>query len=231
MSGWIGVVFVGLVALGAGVLLLRQQRSLWTLLAAVVVFGLAGYAWQGSPGYPSAPAKAAGEEPAGNVGLVDVRREFFSPANVPSNFVVFADGFARQGDFGRAARLLQGTVVKTPNDGEAWLALGIALVEHAGGRVTKPAEFAMAQARAKLPGNPGPAFFEGVNALRGGDLPQARALWVEGLQQSKEGAEGREFVAERVLGLDRLVEAMAAQQAQEPAQPGPEAPLDGTPQE
>lgn len=231
MSGWFGVAFVGLVALGAGVLLLRQRRNLWTLLAAVVVFGLAGYAWQGSPGYPSAPARAAGDKPEGNVGLVDARREFFSPSNVPSKFVIFADGFARQGDFGRAARLLQGTVAKNPNDGEAWLALGIALVEHAGGRVTKPAEFAMAQARAKLPGNPGPAFFEGVNALRGGNLPEARALWVEGLQQSKVGAEGREFVAERVLGLDRLVEAMAAQQAQGQSQPGMESPSAVAPQE
>lgn len=213
MSGWIGVAVVGLVALGAGLLLLRRQRGLWTLLGAIVVFGLAGYAWQGSPDYPAAPAKSSGEESAGNVGLVDARREFFSPSNASSSFVVFADGFARKGDFGRAARILQGTVAKNPDDGEAWLALGIALVEHAGGRMTKPAEFAMAQARAKLPGNPGPAFFEGVNTLRDGDLVQTRKLWVEGLQQSKDGAEGREFVAERVLGLDRLVEGMAAQEA------------------
>jgi cytochrome c-type biogenesis protein CcmH len=226
MSGWIGVALAGIVAIAVGVLLLRRQRGLWSLLAAVVVFGLAGYAWQGSPDYPSAPAKAAGTRPEGNVGLVEVRREFFSEASVPSNFVVFADGFARQGDFGRAARLLQGTVAKNPEDGEAWLALGIALVEHAGGRVTKPAEFAMKQARAKLPGNPGPAFFDGVNALRSGDVVEARKLWVEGLQQSKDNAEGRVFVAERVLGLDRMMQAMAAQSQPEapdvaPAEPAP----------
>ena len=57
-------------------------------------------------------------------------------------------------------------------------------------------------------------------ALREGDLLRARKLWVEGLQQSEEDAEGREFVAERVLGLDQLVQAMAArQQAGEPAVP------------
>jgi cytochrome c-type biogenesis protein CcmH len=223
MSGWIGVAAVGLFALGAGLVLLRGQRSLWTLLGAIVVFGLAGYALQGSPGYPAAPAQATGQVPQGNVGLVDVRREFFSPSNVPSNFVVFADGFARKGDFGRAARILQGTVAKNPDDGEAWLALGIALVEHAGGRTTKPAQFAMAQAEAKLPGNPGPAFFNGVNTLREGDLAQTRALWVKGLQQSTPDAEGREFVAERVLGLDRLMEAMAAQQAGEATPPAPPA--------
>jgi cytochrome c-type biogenesis protein CcmH len=225
MIGWIGVALTGIVAIAVGVLLLRRQRGLWSLLAAVVVFGLAGYAWQGSPDYPSAPAKATGTRPEGNVGLVEVRREFFSEAGVPSNFVVFADGFARQGDFGRAARLLQGTVAKNPDDGEAWLALGIALVEHAGGRVTKPAEFAMKQARAKLPGNPGPAFFDGVHALRSGDVVAARKLWVEGLRQSKDGAEGRVFVAERVLGLDRMMQAMAAQSLPEPPTADPATPL------
>ena len=212
MTGWIGVGIVGFVAIGAGLLLLRRQRGLWTLLAAVVVFGLAGYAWQGSPDYPAAPAKASETGEKGNVGLIDARREFFSPSNVPSNFVTVADGFARRGDFGGAARILRGVVAKNPEDGEAWLALGIALVEHAGGRVTKPAAYALAQARLKLPGNPGPAFFEGVNALREGDLPRTRAIWVKGLQESETGTEGREFVAERVLGLDRLMEAMAAQQ-------------------
>lgn len=220
MTGWIGIAALGMVAIGAGMLLLRNHRGLWTLLAAVIVFGLAGYAWQGMPNYPSAPALASPEEVGGNAGLVDARREFFSPSDVPSNFVTVADGFARRGDFGGAARLLQGVVANNPEDGEAWLALAIALTEHAGGNTTKPAALAMGQARIKLPGNTGPAFFEGVNALREGDLLQARKLWVEGLQQSDEDAEGREFVAERVLGLDQLVQAMAArQQAGEPAVP------------
>lgn len=227
MNAWIGVALVALVALGAGALLLRTSRNLWTLLAAIVVFGLAGYAWQGSPGYPSAPARAAGDEAKGNVGLVDARREFFSVSNVPSNFVTVADGFARTGDFGRAARLLQGVVAKNPDDGEAWLALGIALVEHAGGRVTKPAEFAMAQAHAKLPGNPGPAFFDGVNMLRTGDLPEVHKIWSEGLEQATPEAEGRQFLSERLLGLERLMQSIVAQQQQQQQQQQGEGPAPG----
>ncbi|WP_435417940.1 cytochrome C biogenesis protein [Parerythrobacter aurantius] len=223
MTGWIGAIIIGMCALAAGALLLRAQRSLWTLLAAVIVFGLAGYAWQGSPGYASAPAARSAQSGGGNTGLVDARREFFSPSDLPDNFVVFADGFARKGDFGRAARILQGVVAKNPEDGEAWLALGVALVEHADGVVTKPAAFALEQARAKLPGNPGPAFFSGVNALRAGNAPEARRQWVAGLQASTPEAEGREFVAERVLALDQLFAAMARQQqGQAPSAPAPQ---------
>lgn len=222
MTGWVAIAAIGLLAIGAGALLLRAQPGLWTLLAAVVVFGLAGYAWQGSPGYPSAPAQAGGEGMRGNTALVDARREFFSESNVPSNFVTVADAFARRGDFGSAARLLQGVVVKDPEDGEAWLALGIALVEHAGGQATGPAEYALAQAREQLPGNPGPAFFEGVNALRIGDLPAAREIWGRGIVEADPQAEGREYMAERILALDGLMEAVAGQQAaQGPARAGP----------
>lgn len=212
MSGWIGVGAVGAIALGAGLLLLRGQRGLWTLMAAIVVFGLAGYAWQGSPDYPSTPAAAAVGRTEPDPVLVELRREFFAPSDLPSNFVTVADGFARQGDFRRSVQLLQGVVAANPDDGEAWLALGIVLVEYANGQVTKPAHYALSRAAEKLEGNPGPAFFTGINALRQGDLPRAREQWVRGLQQSDPDAEGREFVAERVLALDRMMAAMAAQQ-------------------
>lgn len=219
MTGWTGAIVTALAALGTGMLLLRSQRNLWALLAAVVVFGLAGYAWQGSPTYPAAPARTLAGKPKGNVGLVDARHEFFSETSVRGHLVTLADGFARKGDFGRAARILQGQVTRQPRDGEAWLALGIALVEHAGGRVSPPAEFAMAKAREALPGNPGPAFFDGVNALREGDLPRTRAIWAEGIAGSEPGARGRGYMEERLAGLDRLMEAMAVGQAQmqEPA--------------
>lgn len=216
MSGWLGAGLVGLAALGGGMLLLRSRRQLWSLLAAIVVFGLAGYAWQGSPAYPAAPARNAAAKTMGNTGLVDARREFFRDTEVPAKLVTLADGFARKGDFGRAARILQGQVNRQPQDGEAWLALGIALVEHAGGRVSPPAAFAMARARETLPGNPGPAFFDGVNALREGDLLRTRTLWAEGLAGAAAEANGRQFLAERLAGLERLMEAIVAQQTSAP---------------
>lgn len=221
MSGWIAIGLLALATFGVGAFLLRETRSLWTLLAAMLVLGLAGYAWQGSPGYDSVSAKSQ-EQQRGSPGLISARREFFDPSDPPSRFVITADAFAREGNYERSANILRGAVMENPNDGEAWLALGIVMVEHANGRDSPAAQMAFSQARMRLRGNPGPAFFEGVNAMRAGDLARTRELWINGLADASEDAAGREYLAERLLGLDRLVESLLQQQqsAAPPPQPG-----------
>ncbi|WP_284125048.1 tetratricopeptide repeat protein [Parerythrobacter aestuarii] len=212
MTGWLAIIGLAIVAFLAGLLLLKGHRQLWTLLAAVLVFGLAGYAWQGSPSYPAAPAEAMENGPQGNPALVDARREFFSEADVPAHFITVADGFARKGDFERAAQILQQVVAEDPDNGEAWLALSIALTEHARGRLTKPAVFALQRSYETLKDSPAPAFFDGVNALRTGDAPTARDIWADALAASDEDTPGHAFLAERVAGIDQLIDAVMAQQ-------------------
>lgn len=230
MMGWLAIIGLALVAFVAGLVLLKGHRQLWTLLAAVLVFGLAGYAWQGSPDYAAAPAEAMQDGPRGNPALVDARREFFDPADVPANLVTVADGFARKGDFERAAQILQQVVADDPEDGEAWLALSIALTEHARGRLNKPAVFALQQAYAKLDDNPAPAFFDGINALRTGDAPTARDIWADALAATDEDAPGRVFLAGRVAGIDDLIEAVMAQQQGMQMPPAPPAPAGSQPE-
>ena len=222
MMFWLSIAALTLAAFAVGALLLRTKRNLWSLLAAVMVFGLAGYAWQGSPGYVSAPAKALLPEQQDGNALVDARRAFFEETDVPSNFVIVADGFMRRGEFERAAGILGGVVAENPDDGEAWLALHLALVEHAGGRKTKPSDFALKQAGTALKDNPGPAFFAGVDALRAGEIAQTREIWAEALARTEEDTPGRDYLAERVEGLDRMLEALAEQQRAAGAPSGPQ---------
>ena len=212
MIGWLAIGALAISVFAMGAFLLRSQRSLWTLLASVIVFGLAGYAWQGTPDYASAPAQAREAVSQGGEGLVDARRSFFEPSAMPSSFVTVADGFARRGDFDRAAGILGGVVARNPQDGEAWLALHVALVEHAGGQLTPPAELALRRATDTLDDNLGPVFFAGVVALRTGDLPRAREIWSNALDQAEEDAVGREFLAERLAALDQMMVTVAAQQ-------------------
>ena len=214
MMFWLAIAALGLAAFVVGAYLLRGKRNLWSLLAAVMVFGLAGYAWQGSPGYGSAPSESLVEQQQDGNALVDARRAFFEETDVPSNFVIVADGFMRRGEFERAAGILSGVVAQDSKDGEAWLALHLALVEHAGGRQTKPSAFALAQANA--------AFFAGVDALRVGDIPQTREIWAEALAATKEDTPGRAYLAERLTGLDRMLEALAEQQQAADAVSGPQ---------
>ena len=58
-GGWLAVAALALAAFALAAFLLRLPREGLTLFGAVLVFGLAGYAWQGSPGQPSAPKPAA----------------------------------------------------------------------------------------------------------------------------------------------------------------------------
>lgn len=210
MIGWTAIAVLALATLGIGTALLWGRRELWTLLASVLVFGLAGYAWQGTPDYRGAPAIASEDQPHGGEGLVDARREFFAPFDQPSRFVIVADGLARRGDFEQAAGLLGGVVARNPQDGEAWLALHVALVEHAGGRMTEPADYALRKAAEVLDTNLGPAFFAGIDALRGGELFEARQTWAAGLATAKPDAPGQEYLAERLAALDRMIEAFGA---------------------
>ncbi|MDC0886514.1 tetratricopeptide repeat protein [Altererythrobacter sp.] len=210
---WIVIVLLTVLTFAGGAWLLRGRRNLWTLLSAVLVFGLAGYASQGAPDQPSASALAKNSDGPVTPGLIESRREFFDPSDLSSRFVTVSDGFARRGDYQRAAELLRGVVAENPRDGEAWLALAIALVEHAEGNITPPAGYAFQMARQHLSGNPAPAYFLGLAELRSGNFEETRDLWAAGLDEVAEDAEGREYLQLRLARLDQLLEAIATQQA------------------
>ena len=212
MTGWLPIAALALAAFAAGAALLRRQRGVWSLLGAVLVLGLAGYAWQGTPDYASAPAVARADQPADGSGLVEARRAFFAPDTLPGPILITADAFARRGDFARSAGILRGAVQQNPADGEAWLALAIALTEHGRGRPSAASDYALARARARLPGNPGPGFFEGLNTLRSGDFVGTRAAWLRAVEGAGENVPGREYVVARLQGLDDLVRTLAEQQ-------------------
>ena len=206
---WIAIAALALAGFAFGALLLRAHRGTWTLFAAALVFGLAGYAWQGAPGLASSPRPASDtmRQPAPR--LIDTRREFFDPSRPPSRFVLTGDTYARRADYATAAGFYRNAVVENPNDGEAWLALAVALGEHADGRGTPAALYAYQRARDALPGNPGPGFFAALGEMRTGNLPQARDIWAETLAASDEDAPGRAFLAGRLETLDRLLENVA----------------------
>lgn len=189
---------------------LKLPRALWMLFAAALLFGLAGYAMQGSPGQPSAFAAQQADEllaqqaQTGEL-LVQARREFYPPGALPSRFVVTADAFARRGQFEQAAGFLRNAVAENPRDGEAWVALGNALVEHAEGQLTAAALYAYSQGEAVQPGNPAPTYFLGLALLRGGEPARTRALWAELLANAPAGAEWKPVLDDRIRRLDALL--------------------------
>ena len=208
---WLFVVLLGVGALGAGTVLLRHARSYWTLFAATLMFGLAGYAWQGFPGMPSAPRSAESPDERASPALIDARREFFDNAGPPSRYVLTGDTYARRGEFETAAGFYRNAVAENPNDGEGWLALAVALVEYSDGHGTPAALYAYQRARDALPGNPAVGYFAALPELRAGRLLETRDLWAEALAGASKNAAGLAYMQERLNSLDTLLAAIAAQ--------------------
>ena len=207
---FVPIILVAAAAFALAVLALRLPRAGWTLFGAALLFGLAGYALQGSPGQAGAPKEAAAQ--AGDVGvqLVESRRELFGPAP-PSQFVTLADGFARRGQFADAAGILRGSLDEHPDDPEAWLALANALVENAEGNLTPAAMYAFSRAERAAPDSPGPGFFLGVALINSGRPTEARQLWADMLARAPADAPWREGLKERLDRLDVLIAQMGTQ--------------------
>ena len=203
---WVVATALALAAFALGAFAFGVARQGWTMFAAALALGLAGYALQASPGVPGAPAAGAGEPGEADWAFVDARKEMVSSANrSTSNQVIVADGFARRGQYENAVALLRDAVRKNPRDSEAWLALGNALVEHAGGALTQPALLAYRRASEIDPTGAGPGYFLGFALIRQGRIMEARSVWQSTLDTASKDAAGRAALEERLARLDQLI--------------------------
>ena len=203
---WLLAIALALVAFAIAVFAFRVPRSGWTTVAAALALGLAGYALQASPGLPGAPAAAAAGRGDAAWALVDERKSMIADEKHSRNGkLIVADAFARRGQYADAAGILRGAIADNPRDGEAWLALGNALVEHAGGALTEPALLAYRRAAELDPHGVGPGYFLGLALIRQGRLGNASALWRATLESAAPDAAGRDVLALRLSRLDTLL--------------------------
>jgi cytochrome c-type biogenesis protein CcmH len=207
---WILALMLALIVLVA-LILLRVPRAGWEAIAAALLLGIAGYGLQGSPnlmGSPRTPAQSLGGDPAA---LVAERQKLAGAAGTAANrHLIIADALARNRRFGDAAEVLRGAVAKNPGDGEAWLAMANALVEHADGMLTPASLYAYQQSTRAAPGNPAPPYFLGLALAQSGRLAEARAIWAQLLGAAPAQAPWRAELAEKLGRLDELI----ARQAQ-----------------
>lgn len=205
IGGWVAVAALALAAFASAVLLLKLPREGFTLFGAVLIFGLAGYAWQGSPGQqaaPKAPTSAAGDQ---GEAMVEGRAALFDRGQPPPAYLVTSDAFARRGQFADAAGLLQKGLAQNPRDLEGWLALGMALVGHADGFVTPAALQAFGRAKAIDPAHPGAEYFLGFAYLQSGEIVAARNVWAGLVQSSPPDAPWREGLEAEVARLNDMI--------------------------
>jgi cytochrome c-type biogenesis protein CcmH len=195
--GWL-ILCLLIAASAGGLWLMKVRGGLLTAALAALVFGAAGYALQGSPGLPDAPANIAAG-PA-YVPLSAARHAFYGNFSAEESWMSMSEALERGGDTENAVGLLQNAVRRYPGSAHLWIGLGNALVDHAHG-LTPPAEFAYRRAAELSPGYPGPPFFYGLALARSGDRSGALAIWKRLLANSPKDSSWRPLVE---LGIATL---------------------------
>lgn len=197
MTGWL--VLLGLLVLAVAALwLLRVRGAMLQASAAALMIGAAGYALQGRPSLPDAPADAAQEQSV--VPLSQARHAFFGNFSGEESWLAMSDALARDGDTENAVGILQNAVARYPRNVQLWVGFGNALVDHAHG-LTPPATLAYKRAAALAPGHPAPPFFYGLALARSGDTRGALILWQKILAKAPADANWRPMVAGGVAAL------------------------------
>jgi cytochrome c-type biogenesis protein CcmH len=195
--GWL--VLLLLLALAAAALwLMRVRGPMLQACGAALLLGAAGYALQGRPGLPGAPADTELEHQF--VPLAQARHAFFGNFSADESWLTMSEALERDGNTEDAVGILQNAVRRYPRSPELWIGLGNALVDHARG-ITPPAELAYKRAAALAPGHPAAPFFYGLALARSGDTQGALVLWRRILAKAPADASWRPLVAG---GVDAL---------------------------
>lgn len=193
------IVLLLLIAFGLGALWLLGVRSAaLTASAAALLLGGAGYALQGSPGLPGAPAQ---DSEAGDIfPLTQARHAFFGEFTPAESWLRMSEALARDGKTEDAVGILENAVKRYPGDPQLWIGLGNALVDHARG-ITPAAELAYKRAEAAAPAHPAAPFFYGLALARSGDRDGALKLWKDILAKAPPDASWRPLVEQGVAAL------------------------------
>lgn len=193
------VILVALIALSLGALwLLRVRGAAFTAAATALLMGGAGYALQGSPGIPGAPAQSMGDRDY--FPLTQARHAFFGEFTFAESWLRMSEALERDGESEDAVGILVNAVKRYPGDPQLWIGLGNALVDHARG-LTPAAELAYKRAEAAAPGHPAAPFFYGLALARSGDREGALKLWKGILASAPRDASWRPLVEQGVAAL------------------------------
>ena len=202
---WIIIFAIAATVMGLLIFIGRIPRASWELGAAALFLGIAGYAWQGSPGAagaPKPPIEQAGEFDESLIGTLTGMGKNFGDAQA---WLVLADAQSRQGKFATAAAALKKGLESHPDSPELWIALGNALVGHADGLLSPAAQYAYQKAATLDPSHPGPPFFLGLALATSGRFADARTVWTELLARTPQDAEWRADLESRIARVDQIL--------------------------
>ncbi len=201
--GWVFAVALALLAGGGLYLFVRRDTAALQLSAAALLLALAGYSWQGHPGFAGAPKAPPGRQQLPDSAFAETREDMLGRFDRAWYWLNMADAFQRRGDTRTAAELLQGAVRRNPDDADLWVGYGNALVMHGGGMMSPAAQLAFQRAATLAPNHPAPRFFYGLALAQGGNYDEAERIWRELIATAPPDANYRRIVEERLQQLQQ----------------------------
>lgn len=210
--GWIAFALIGVLLLAALRWIGGVRGAALQLAVSAILLAGAGYAWQGRPGLPSAPAKPAAERAPGPTPFTMARKELFGQFNADAAWLNLSEGYRARGDTRGAVDIIRSGLRKNPNSAVLWLGLADALVVHGGGMVTPAARMAFERAAVLAPDHPAPRLFYGMALARSGQFDDAEKEWRALLADSPADAPWRPMIEQQL----KFVEEARAMQARGP---------------
>ncbi|MBU0556987.1 MAG: cytochrome C biosynthesis protein [Alphaproteobacteria bacterium] len=206
MTGLLIAAAIALV-IGAGVMLgARLSVRHAAPVATALLLGLAGYAWQGSPGLAGKPVEAGKARVEFDEALAKKRSEIGERLTGATKWLVVSDGLARQGNTADAANVLLSGLREYPEDPNIWVGLGNALMAHGNGVLSPAADYAFKQALRFEPEGVSPNYFYGLALAESGEFERSRDIWLKLAARLPEDFELRAELIRNVALLNALIE-------------------------
>jgi cytochrome c-type biogenesis protein CcmH/NrfG len=178
--------------------------------AAALLFGVAGYAWQGSPGQPGDPTPPKTDAAQPDSVFAKERAQVMGRFGTSAQWLDFADALHRMNRDRAAVTALKAGLADHPRDPDLWVGLGNALVIQGGGLVSPAARLAFERAARIAPDHPGPPFFMGLAYAQAGQPDKAIALWQALLAKAPPDAPWRKDLEQRLAELQGTAGAAGA---------------------
>lgn len=201
--GWVIILALALATAAGLWRFVRRDLGALQFLGAALFLALAGYAWQGHPGFaghPKAPP-ARGSIPESE--FARTREQMLGRFDRAAAWLTMAEGYQRRGDTESAVQVIRSGLRSNPRDADLWVGLGNALVIHNDGMMSPAAQLAFQRAAQIAPDHPGPRYFFGLALAQGGNLDEAERIWRQLVAEAPADAEYRQMIEARLEQLQQ----------------------------
>jgi cytochrome c-type biogenesis protein CcmH len=208
MIGWLPAILIAAGVLAGLLFFVPKRKQLWPVVAAAIVLGLAGYAWQGSPQQAAAPAQPIPARLKAAEALLQMRSDMDTGYGIGKQWLITADSYARSGKYDYSAAFIQAGLREHPQNGDLWAGLGVVLFLAGDGQMSPPAQMAFANARKFGPRNASPDYFAGLVELFEGRPAKTVEIWQRLVDGAPDKAIWRPKLESQLGGLKTMLQSV-----------------------